>query len=114
MDVDILENIIKISSNKKNTLLYFLKKDIQDKVKNYELLTSGNNNVYLLDTLICIRKDTLEIEYSRRISYIGENSIGLQKNNYSVYINPNEYYLFLKPARKKNNKKYFEELLKRL
>ena len=91
----------------------FLKKNIRDQVQDYNLL--NKDELYLRDTILCIRKDTLELEYIRRISYIGDNNIGIQKNNkFTIYINPKEYYIFLKPSNRKNNRKFFEALLKKL
>jgi hypothetical protein len=113
MEVDILKNIINISADKKSTLLYFLKKNVRDKVQDYNLLKK--DGFYLRDTILCIRKDTLELEYTRRISYIGDDNIGIQINNkFTIYINPDEYYIFLKPSNRKNNRKFFEALLKKL
>lgn len=114
MNIDILEDIIKISSNKKNTLLYFLDNNIVNKIKNYDLI-NNTNKLYLKDKLYCIRKDTLELEYYLTINYVKDNIIGLQKNkNYTININANNYYLFLKSINNKNNRKYFEELLKQM
>ena len=105
MEVDILKNIINISTDKKSTLLYFLKKNVRDKVQDYNLLKK--DEFYLRDTILCIRKDTLELEYTRRISYIGDDNIGIQINNkFTIYINPDEYYIFLKPSNRKNNRKF--------
>lgn len=113
MVIDILKNIIKISSNKKKTLLYFFDDNIVNKVNKYNLL-ENYEELYLNDYLYCIRKDNLQLEYYMRISYIDEELIGLQKNNnYTIYINPNDYYIFIKTINRKNNKLYFEELLKK-
>ena len=110
MLVDILKNIIDISNDKKDTLLYFLDDDIRDKVKKYRLIDS--NELYLNDSLICIDKSNLQIEYTGKIIYIQNNIIRLNINNHGVNINPNNYYKFIK--RKKNindNRIFFQELL---
>ena len=55
--LDILQSIMKLSNDKKDTLLYFLDDDICDKVRRYQYIET--KDLYLNDSLICINKSTL-------------------------------------------------------
>ena len=100
--MDILHNIIEITDNKFSTLLYFLKDDLQKRYKHYQLA----DKLYLNDMIHCIRKDTLDIEYKGRIKRINDK-IQIQHNKFNIYINPNEYYILIKPSKSKINDRKF-------
>ena len=110
--LDILKSIMKLSNDKKDTLLYFLDDDICNIVKKYKYIET--KDLYLNDSLICINKSTLEIDFIGIINLIKKNEIILKFNNYSRTINPNNYHKFVKKKRHFNNRKFFEELLNNL
>ena len=107
--LDILQSIMKLSNDKKDTLLYFLDDDTCDKVRKYQYVET--KDLYLNDSLICINKSSLEIDLSGVIHLIKDNEIILKFNNYSRTINPNDYHKFIKKKKIMNNRKFFEELL---
>ena len=111
--IDILKDIINISDDKKNTLLYFLDEDIKHKVQKYPLVNT--KDLYLNNSLICINKSNLLIEYNGKIININNKIKLLINNKYTVNINPNDYYIFLKNNKSfTNDRKFYEELLKKL
>ena len=111
--LDILQSILKLSNDKKDTLLYFLDDDTCDKVRRYQYVET--KDLYLSDSLICINKSTLEIDFTGLIHLMKDNEIILKFNNYSRTINPDDYHKFMKRRKgEKNNRKFFEELLKKL
>ena len=111
--LDILQSIMKLSNDKKDTLLYFLDDDTCDKVRRYQYVET--KDLYLNDSLICINKSILEIDFTGVIHLIKDNEIILKFNNYSRTINPNNYHKFIKKRKsKKNNRRFFEELLKKI
>ncbi|MBE18267.1 MAG: hypothetical protein CMH79_05850 [Nitrospinae bacterium] len=64
------------------------------KIKNWRY---EYGKVYINDRLVCIRRDTLSVEYIGRIIYINEKKLGIRLSKYrTVCIDPNEYYIFLK------------------
>ena len=108
--MDILHNIMKITDNKFNTLIFFLENDLKIKYRNYEM----PDKLYLNDMIHCIRKDTLDLEFKGRIKKI-DDKIHIKHNNYNVYINPDNYYILNKISKDKlNDKRFYEELLKNL
>ena len=74
-----------------------------------------DKDLYLNDSLICINKSTLEIDFTGLIHLMKDDEIILKFNNYSRTINPDDYHKFMKRRKgEKNNRKFFEELLKKL
>ena len=111
--LDILQSIMKLSNDKKDTLLFFLDNKTCNKVRKYDLIET--KDLYLSDSLICIHKSTLKITYSGIIKIMKNDKIVLKYNNYSVQINPDNYHKFVKRRKKaSDNRKFFEELLKKL
>ena len=85
MNIEPLHSILSISSDKKNTLLYFLSDDLKLKLHNFNY---ENNNFFINDYIHCITKNTLELKYSGRIFLIEKNKIGIKKSTYmNLYFN---------------------------
>ena len=106
-----LKSIIDVTSDKKNTILYFLSLDLKKKLTEYNLCE--DNDFYLNDFIICIKKNNLKNDFTGKITEICKNKLCLKVNNYNVKINPNHYYIFIKPnTSKKNDRHFFESLLK--
>jgi hypothetical protein len=111
--LEILQNIMKMSNDKRSTLLFFLDDNTQNKVQKYNMVEK--EDLYLKNSLIFINKMTLEIEYEGIIEYMKDDKITIRKNNYHRNIEPNNYYIFIKKdMSKKDSRKFFEELLKKL
>ena len=111
MNIEPIKNILEISNDKKNTILFFIdNQKIIDKLKNYELV----NNYYINQNIIAIKKNNLSYDVIGQIIYIKNKKIGIKlKNNIVIYINPTLYYTFIK-FNKNNNKQFFQQLLKNL
>jgi len=106
-----LKTIINLTTDKKETILYFLSDKLNEKLEDYDLV---DNNFYLNDYLVCIKKNNLENEYSGKIMCI-DDLITLKVNNYNVTINPNIYYTFVKQnTSKKNDRQFYKSLLEKL
>jgi len=106
-----LKTIIDLTTDKKETILFFLKPKLKNKLLEYELIT--NNKYYINDNIICIKKNNLQNEYSGKINNVTKKKISMKMNNYNVSINPDHYYIFIKPdTSKKNDRQFFESLLK--
>ena len=111
--LDILQSIMKLSNDKKDTLLYFLDDDTCDRVRRYQFVET--KDLYLNDSLICINKSTLKIDFTGVIHHMKDDEIILKFNNYSRTIDPDDYHKFMKRRKgERNNRKFFEELLKKL
>ena len=111
--LEILQSIMKMSNDKRSTLLYFLDDNTRYKVQKYNMV--DKEDLYLKNSLIFINKMTLEIEYEGIIEYMKDDKITIRKNNYHRNIEPNNYYIFIKKdMSKKDNREFFEELLKKL
>jgi hypothetical protein len=112
INIDILKNILTISSDKYNTLLFFLDDSIKNKLKKYKLIDF--KDLYLNDKIILINKSTLDIDIIGNINNI-DHKISILKNNRTLHFNPELYYIFCKYNNNKNKDiTYFEELLKQL
>ena len=111
--LEILGSIMKMSNDRRSTLLYFLDDDVQYKIQRYELVKK--DDLYLKNKLILINKSTLNIDYDGIIEYINDDKVTIKKNNGNKSLNMNNYYIFVKYINsKKDTRKFFEELLKKL
>ena len=111
--LEILDSIMKISNDKRSTLLYFLDDNTQNKVDKYNMIEK--DDLYLKNSLILINIMTLEIEYEGIIEYMNDDKITIRKNNGNRNIDVNDYYIFIKrDMSKSDNRKFFIELLKKL
>ena len=77
--LDILQSIMKLSNDKKDTLLYFLDDDTCDRVRRYQYIET--KDLYLNDSLICINKSTLKIDFTGVIHRMKDDEIILKFNN---------------------------------
>ena len=77
--LEILSSIMKMSNDKRSTLMYFLDDDIVKMVQRYDLVES--KDLYLKNKVILIHKSTLLNEYDGTIEYINGNTISIRKNN---------------------------------
>tara|TARA_Y100000389_G_scaffold196016_1_gene228255 strand:+ start:1050 stop:1391 length:342 start_codon:yes stop_codon:yes gene_type:complete len=113
MDTEPLKKIMNLSNDKKNTLLYFLDPNIIQKVYKYDLEFS---QFYINDKVFCIKRNTLELSYEGKILCINNKRIGIKKNKYlTIYIDPKQYYIFVKQSTNmKNQKDFFKKLLEEL
>jgi len=105
MNIEPLKTILSISKDKKETLFYFLSNEIKQKLYNcnYE-----EKDFFINDYLYCIKRNTLELQFCGRIFCVEKKKIGIKKSTYmNIYLNPKEYYLFVKNSNKLQNKREF-------
>ena len=113
MNTEPLQKIMNLSNDKKNTLFYFLDNHIIQKIYKHDL---EFKNFYINDKIFCIKRNTLELSLEGKILCIDQNRIGVKKNkNFTIYINPQKYYIFVNQSSKKQNQKdFFKKLLEEL
>jgi hypothetical protein len=93
--------------------MYFLDDDIVKMVQRYNLVES--KDLYLKNKVILIHKSTLLNEYDGIVEYINDDIVSIRKNNGNRKVNIKDYYIFVKYINsKKDTRKFFEELLKKI
>ena len=111
--LEILSSIMKMSNNRRSTLMYFLDDNIIKIIQKYDLVES--KDLYLKNKVILIHKSTLLNEYDGIIEYINDDIVSIRKNNGNRKVNTVDYYIFVKYINsKKDTRKFFEELLKKI
>lgn len=104
---------MKMSNNKRSTLMYFLDDNIVKTIQKYNLVES--KDLYLKNKVVLIHKSTLLNDYNGIIEYINDDIISIRKNNGNRKINTKDYYIFVKYVNsKKDTRKFFEELLRKI
>lgn len=114
MDIEILKDLVNVSNNKKNTILYFLEKKEQQKLKNTEYVQI--NSLFLDNKIYLVKKNTLELKYDGKLQYLKKNKIGIKiNNNYIIYLEDLDNYYFFRNIIKNNNQTlFYNKLLKQL
>ena len=110
-----LKDILTIYEDKERVLRMFLPENTIKHLDEYEYIYDLDT-LFLNDKIIMIRKSTGEIYKKGSIIKITEDKITI-KNGMNISLPKNDYYLFRYLKRyksKKNNRKYYEELLKSL
>lgn len=101
MDIEPLKSLLDGEPDVKDTLMYFLKKNLREKIIKLEY---EDKDFYINDRIYCIKRNTLELEHVGKITSIDRNIISLQLTTVkSVNINKDRYYIFVKV--KKNDVK---------
>ena len=110
MNIEILKNFITMNNNDvEHSLKLFI--DKPETITNYNYI---QDTLYLNDNVILIKKNTLKIEIQGIVVNIG-NKVCIKKRGSKacIFINPNEYYIFSKKTKNKNNDRmFYQELLK--
>ena len=112
-----LHNLLTIYGDKQKVLLHYLPNESTKKLDNHEYV-EDLETLFLNDRLIFISKETGKIYNNGSVIKITEDRITIKsrsRNNLSL--KKYDYYLFryLKKNRsKKDNRKFYEELLKSL
>ena len=109
--IDVLKDILSIYSKKKPILLFYLDNSISNKIKNYDY-EGDEYTLFLNDIIYCIHKSTLSLDHIGKIIAIKDNIVSIkEKYKYSVHLDKNEYYIFIKRKQcKTNNSQYFAVL----
>lgn len=114
MEIDILKNIVNVSTDKKNTILFFLKPKNSLKLKNTDYVTK--DMLYLNNKIFLVKKNTLDIKYKGKIIYNKKNKLGININNkYNIYINDiDNYYIFRNKIKSNDQTLFFQKILSEL
>jgi hypothetical protein len=111
MNIEILKNFITMNNNDvEHSLKLFM--DKPETITNYNYI--HDTTLYLNDNVILIKKNTLKIDIQGVVVNIG-NKVCIKKRGSKacIFINPNEYYIFSKKTKNKNNDRmFYQELLK--
>ena len=113
MDCEPLKSVLEWSTDKKDTLLYYLPLDVKTKVINLDF---EENNLYVQDRIFCIKRNTLELEHSGKILFIDDSKIGVKITSVrTITIDPNKYYIFVKNKKTISKQRDFmKQLLEQL
>ena len=116
MNTEILKDILDLTEDKQNTIVYFLNPKIQQKLLNFYFYDKSDNDIYIDQHVILIKKNNLQIEDKGIIISLNRNKLGLCINDlYNKYYNMNNYYIFIKNRNKKTSERdIMEALLKKL
>ena len=116
MNTEILKDILEFTDDKQNTIVYFLKPHIQKQLLNYYFYDKSDNDIFIDQHIILIKKNNLHIEDKGIITSMNRNKIGLCINDlYNKYYDINNYYIFIKNRNKKiSERDLMESLLKKL
>ena len=71
MNVEIIKELVSVSNDKKNTILFFLQPKEQQKLKNTELI--DKKSIYLDNKIYLVKKNTLELKYNGKLQYYKNN-----------------------------------------
>ena len=110
-----LKNILEIYENKEKVLLQYLPQDSVKTLINHEYV-QDLETLFLNDRLVFIKKSSGKIHKKGVVIKITNAKITLKTNIHNISL-PKEDYIFSylkKNNSKKNNRKFYEELLKSL
>jgi hypothetical protein len=110
-----LKNLLNIYKEKEIILKHYLPESSTKHLENHEYVYDLDT-LFLNDRLVFIKKSTGEIYKKGVIIKLTEDKITI-KNGMNISLPKNEYYLFRylkKNSSKKQNRKFYEELLKSL
>ena len=116
MNTEILKDILELTEDKQNTIVYFLNPKIQQKLLNFYFYDKSTTDIYVDQHIILIKKNNLHLEDKGFIISINRNRIGVSVNNlFNRYYNINDYYVFLKNKQSRTSERdLMESLLKKL
>lgn len=111
-----LKSILEIYENKQKVLLQYLPQESVKILTNHEYV-HDLETLFLNDRLVCIKKSSGKIHKKGVVIKITNEKITLKTNIHNISLPKDDYYLFRylkKNNSKKNNRKFYEELLKSL
>lgn len=111
-----LKSILSIYENKQKVLLQYLPPESVKALSNHEYV-QDLDTLFLNDRLVCIKKSSGKIHKKGIVIKITEEKITLKTNIHNISLPKQDYYIFRylkKNNSKKNNRKFYEELLKSL
>jgi hypothetical protein len=112
-----LHNLLTIYGDKHKVLLHYLPNKSTKKLENHEYVLDLET-IFLNDRLVFISKETGKIYNSGSVIKITEDKITIKgRSRCNLSLKKDDYYLFRylkKNKSKKDNRKFYEELLKSL
>ena len=111
-----LKSILEIYENKQKVLLQYLPQESVKNLINHEYV-QDLETLFLNDRLVFIKKSSGKIHKKGVVIKITNAKITLKTNIHNVSLPKEDYYIFRymkKNNSKKNNRKFYEELLKSL
>jgi len=111
-----LKNILEIYDDKQKVLLQYLPHESTKALSNHEYV-QDLESLFLNDRLVCIKKSSGKIHKKGIVIKITEMKVTLKTTTMNISLVKDDYYIFRylkKNNSKKNNRKFYEELLKSL
>ena len=111
-----LLNLLEIYNDKDKVLRHYLPSQTVSKLNDYEYIKDPNT-LFLNDRLLFVSKETGLYYRQGLIIKITDSHIMIKSKRGNISVKKDEYYIFILPRRnkiKKNNRKFYEELLKSL
>jgi hypothetical protein len=111
-----LKSILDIYENKQKVLLQYLPSESVKNLSNHEYV-QDLETLFLNDRLVLIKKSSGKIHKKGIVIKITEMKITLKTTTMNISLPKEDYYIFRymkKNNSKKNNRKFYEELLKSL
>ena len=94
MNIEPLQSILEWSKDKKSTLLHFLPLIVKKEIIN---LDYEEDTFYINDRVYCIKRNTFELDIIGTILFVEDDKLGIKITKIkTLYINPNDYYIFIK------------------
>jgi len=115
MNIEPLQDILKIYNDKHKVLFYYLPEETKAKLNNYEYI-NDLDSLFLNDKIAFIQKNNGFFFKNGIIIRITKTHITI-KNTRNINLKKSDYYLFKLPRKNKSskeNRKFYEELLKSL
>ena len=116
MNIEILKDILDITEDKQNTIVYFLNAKIQQKLINFYYYDKDDTDIFVNQHIILVKKNDLSLEEKGIITSVKRGIVGLNVNgSYNRYVPIKDFYIFLKNTRsRKSDRDFMESLLKKL
>ena len=113
MKIDILQTIVGLSTNKKNTILAYLPGEIKEQLQKTEYT---NKEYFINDKIYCIRKDNLDLEIIGKIFEIEDTKLGIRISHVrNQFIDTTEYHTFVQAKQEiKTQRELMKQLWKQL
>ena len=111
-----LKNILEIYDDKQKVLLQYLPDESTKALSNHEYV-QDLDTLFLNDRLVCVKKSSGKIHKKGIVIKITEMKVTLKTTTMNISLMKDDYYIFRylkKNNSKKNNRKFYEELLKSL
>ena len=116
MNIEPLQNLLKIYSDKYKILIHYLPEKTTNKLNNYEYVTNLES-LFLNDRILFIKKNTGKIYKQGIIIKITKKHITIKTRNVNISVAKDNYYIFINPRQnklQKTNRSFYKELLKSL